>query len=609
MRLAYPWENKDRCFVNTRHSNHHLLRNKIAQQNRIITKTQHEARRLHAKACKAERELCRIKAITHKPALEMDQKQRKDPQLTRTFRHQHHEKPDLLTNDAHLRALVESSIDHIFILDKNGRFIFSNKKEGQFNPGDGKELVGKLIRDVHPKKTAKLFIEKFMYVFSGGEGVSFHHETESEGEVQHHLNMLYPIYHKNQVWAVGGICRDISDLKRIEKQLFQSQKMEALGTLVAGVAHEINNPMNLILFNLPLFDKMWNDLLPLMQRFALEGPRLKIGGLTFDFIKENLPRLISDMEMAANRVVRIVSGLKDFSRKSNPADKSLIQVNQAVENASRLAGSTLSKSNTTLTLDLAQGLPPIHANLQNLEQIILNLMINAMQSIDHDHGDVMVTTREVPEKNAIHIQVADNGRGVNPAFAEKIFDPFVTDRQAIGGTGLGLSVTYNLVKAHDGDISFKSETGVGTQFTVSLPVTQKVKPKRIMVVDDDKAFRKILAKAISIKTACIVETYANGAEALIRLGQDPPDLLVLDMFMPEIDGLGVCRAIKNELSLEQTKVYIVTGFPEHPNVEEAARMGFGHIFTKPLSMETFLNRIKQDLNGIDTLEITDLDRR
>ncbi len=130
-----------------------------------------------------------------------------------------------------------------------------------------------------------------------------------------------------------------------------------------------------------------------------------------------------------------------------------------------------------------------------------------------------------------------------------------------------------------------------------------------MVVDDDKAFRMILAKAISVKTSYIVETYANGAEALIRLGQDPPDLLILDMFMPEIDGLGVCRAIKNELSLEETKVYIVTGFPEHPNVEEAARMGFHHIFTKPLYMETFLNRIKQDLNGIDTPEIADFNRR
>ena len=523
--------------------------------------------------------------------------------------HRHPEKSDLLTNEAQFRALVEFSIDHIFILDKDGKFIFSNNQVRPFTLGEGNELNGKTIQEVYPKKIGVIFLEKLTHVFSSGEGVSFHHEIESEGDMQHHLTMLYPIFHNQQVRAVGGICRDISDLKQIEKQLFQSQKMEALGTLVAGVAHEINNPINLILFNLPLFEKIWKDLLPVIKRFADNNPQFKAGGLTFDFIKENMPRLIADMEMAAKRVVQIVSGLKDFSRKSNPAEKTLVQVNHAVENATRLACSTLSKSNTVLKLDLASDLPLINANLQNLEQIILNLMINAMQSIDHDCGEVVVTTREVHERNVIHIQVADNGRGVNPSFTDKIFDPFVTDRQAIGGTGLGLSVTYNLVKAHQGEISFKSEIGTGTQFTVSLPVTTKMKPKRIMVVDDDRAFRKILVRAITLKTTSVIETYANGAEALIRLGQNPPDLLILDMFMPEIDGLGVCRAIKNELGLEQTKVYIVTGFPDHPNLFEAARMGFNHIFTKPLAMEAFIDRIKQDLNGIDTPEITDFDRR
>ena len=407
----------------------------------------------------------------------------------------------------------------------------------------------------------------------------------------------------------SGACRNIPDLKSMENQLFQSQKMEALGTLVAGVAHEINNPINLILFNLSLFEKMWKDLLPFMRRLSEEDQGAKIGGLTYDFIQENLPRLLTDMEMAANRVVRIVSGLKDFSRKSNPADKNLVQVNKAVENATRLACSTLSKSNTVLKLNLAPDLPLIMANLQNLEQIILNLMINAMQSIDHDHGQVTVITRQVCESHAIFIEVEDNGRGINAAITEKIFDPFMTDRQAVGGTGLGLSVTYNLVKAHHGDITFKSKPGAGSLFTVSLPVSTKVMQKRVMVVDDDDAFRKLLVKAASLDTDFDVEGYANGAEALIRLGQNPPDLLILDMFMPETDGLSVCRAIKNELDLKQTKVLIVTGFPDHPNLREAYEMGFHDIFTKPLALEVFVDRINTLLNGIDTAEISDIDRR
>ena len=130
-----------------------------------------------------------------------------------------------------------------------------------------------------------------------------------------------------------------------------------------------------------------------------------------------------------------------------------------------------------------------------------------------------------------------------------------------------------------------------------------------MVVDDDDAFRKLLVKAASLDTDFDVEGYANGAEALIRLGQNPPDLLILDMFMPETDGLSVCRAIKNELDLKQTKVLIVTGFPDHPNLREAYEMGFHDIFTKPLALEAFVDRINTLLNGIDTAEISDIDRR
>jgi CheY-like chemotaxis protein/two-component sensor histidine kinase len=365
---------------------------------------------------------------------------------------------------------------------------------------------------------------------------------------------------------------------------------------VAGVAHEINNPINLLLFNLPLLEKMWQDLLPLLTEHARNTPDHKIGGLPPEFIKQNLPRLISDMEMAANRVARIVSGLKGFARKSNPAEKWDVQVNLAVKNAARLADATVKKSKTVLELDLAADLPLIQANLQNLEQIVLNLIINALQSIGHEKGSVRIATELCQKDQNIVITVADNGRGINPVVAENIFDPFVTDRQAAGGTGLGLSVTYNLVKAHNGDIYFSTKPEKGTLFTVVLPIDSKRIPNKIMVVDDDSDFRGMIVRALNRNVNCVVEDFANGAEALIRMGSHPPNLLVLDMFMPEMDGLGVCRAIKSELGLELMKVIIVTGFPDHPNLYEAARMGFSQILTKPLAMEEFIGAVRENLN-------------
>ncbi len=515
-----------------------------------------------------------------------------------------HEKNQMQIRTAQFLGLTEFSTDHIFMLDPSGTYQFSNDRVGQFGLAKGEELVGRRLQDVYQRDVLGAYRDKLKDVLRNGNAISFHHQKQTPDGEEYHIDTLYPIHLHGVIWAIGGICCNISEQKRMENQLFQSQKMEALGTLVAGVAHEINNPINLILFNLPLLEKMWHDLMPVLESHITKAPEKKLGGLMPTFVKENLPRLISDMEMAANRVARIVSGLKGFSSKSNPAEKRDIDANKAVNNAVRLAAATIKTSKTVMEMDLASDLPLLHANLQNLEQIVLNLIINALESIRHDHGKVCIATRFIAKDKSIIIEVSDNGRGVNPKVAEKIFDPFVTDRQTAGGTGLGLSVTYNLVKAHDGDISFRTKPGQGTTFVIALPTGPKQKPYNIMVVDDDSDFREMILRALIRNTNCLVEDFANGAEALIRMGSYPPDLLILDMFMPEMDGLGVCRAIKNELGLDLMKVIIVTGFPDHPNLYEAACMGFGQILTKPLAIEEFIHIVNENLNGKATDQLT-----
>lgn len=575
------------------------LRNHIAYQDRIIQKTRHTlvtvSKQLHA----AKAELHQLK-MDRRPSALKDRVRRLSVaarNLKRELDTQIRTNAELRNSEAQFRALVESSADHIFMLDEKGTFLFSNDQVKHFGMKCGDDLVGRRLQDVYSHDVCTLYRDKLKAVIAKGSVVTFAREKETDIGFEYHQDTLFPILRGDRIWAAGGICRDVSEQKRIEKQLFQAQKMDALGTLVAGAAHEINNPINLMLFNLPLFEKMWRDLMPLLDCMPDHLKNKKFGGLKYSFISQNMMRLISDMQMASNRVARIVTGLKQFSRKSNPAEKSRVQINTAVENAARLAASTLSKSRAKLKMVLAPNLPLVHANLQNLEQIVLNLMINAVQSIKHEGGRVMIKTGWRPQDQAVTIEVADNGRGINPAVAEKIFDPFVTDRQAEGGTGLGLSVTYSLVKAHNGEISFESKVSQGTTFTVMMPIADRQKPNRIMVVDDDAAFRDLIIQVLARKTYCEVEEYANGAEALIRLGSSPPDLLVLDMFMPEIDGLGVCRAIKNELGLELMKVIIVTGFPEHPNAIAAKRLGFEQILVKPINIELFLKLVNESLYG------------
>ncbi len=280
----------------------------------------------------------------------------------------------------------------------------------------------------------------------------------------------------NPLYFIAMI-EDITDRKRaedekaqLEQQLLHAQKMEALGTLVAGVAHEINNPVNKIMFDMPLLQKVWQDTMAVLKEEAEKHPDKKYGGLTYEFLKENLPQLLSDMELAANRVAKTVNNLKNFTRQSSITDKAPMELNTAVLNAVRLIETTLRKSNVLLEFELEETSPVIEGNLQSIEQIIMNIALNATQAIKHSKGKIKIATGHGKTNGkAAFITISDNGQGIDPAVKDKIFDPFVTTRQAEGGTGLGLPITYNLVEAHGGEITFKSKEGEGTVFIVAFP--------------------------------------------------------------------------------------------------------------------------------------------
>ena len=392
---------------------------------------------------------------------------------------------------------------------------------------------------------------------------------------------------------VGAIetIQDITDRSQLLNQLYQAQKMEALGALIAGVAHEINNPINLIMYNIPLLEKIWHDVLPVLDDQAVLYPQKKYGGLRHDFINHHLMQLISDMDMAAKRVATIVTGLKSFSRFSAQSEKIPLQINLAVENAIRLSQSTLRKLNVEIDLDLENDLPTISGNLQNIEQVILNLIINAAQAIEHDYGKILISTRLQPQDGDIRISVSDNGKGVNPAIAGKLFDPFITDKQEKGGTGLGLSVSYNLIKSHGGSITFESCQGKGATFHILLPSVLKRKPLRILVVDDDATIREMLREVLVQRCSYIVEEASNGIEACIRLGSHRPDLLVMDLFMPEMNGVEVCRVIKNDPVLSDMKIMMITGHEGHPLLGDISEFGFIDILYKPFKLEDFVIRV------------------
>jgi len=292
------------------------------------------------------------------------------------------------------------------------------------------------------------------------------HHTQGEVERDIHGNPL----------ILAGIVQDITEQKRakeekkqLEAQLRHAQKMETMGTLVAGVAHEINNPVNKIIFDIPLLQKIWRDVLPDLKELAERSPGKKYGGLNYEFLENNLPQLLSDMDLAANRVAKTVGNLKDFARRSSIVDRRPIRINDAVENAIRLIQTTLRTTGTALKIDLGNNIPLIEGDLSNIEQSIINIMINAIQAIDNAHGRIEITTGFQKKDRHVFISISDNGKGIDPPMSDKIFDPFVSTKQNNGGIGLGLSITYNIIEAHGGNITFESNEGKGTTFLLTFP--------------------------------------------------------------------------------------------------------------------------------------------
>jgi PAS domain S-box-containing protein len=491
------------------------------------------------------------------------------------------------------KDLFEHSNEAIILHDRSGIILNANPRAFDLLGYDPERLLQLKIQNLHPKSELTHSQKAFQTCMKTGS-VQFDSKlTHANGTIIDVEISASLIDRSNGI--IQGIVRDIRKRKKLETRLLQSQKIEALGTLVAGVAHEINNPVNTIVMNAPLLEKIWDDFQPVLEQHDKLAPERKYGGLTGAFLKENLSQLIKDIDIAGSRIARIVRQLKDFAKKTNVSDKRPMQVNIAVENTVRMVQSSLNKQSIELEVNYGKSIPLMLGNRQSIEQVILNLILNGVQAIDHSNGKIEVTSGFEPRTGQIFIAVADNGRGVDPAVADKIFDPFFTDKQAKGGTGLGLSVSYRLIQAHQGEIQFESKPDRGTTFTVHMPTGFESQPARILVVDDDPHIRKAIIRALNRNRAYVIEEARSGMEALIRMGSFRPDLLILDIFMPEMNGVEVCKAIKQMPDLSGMKLLVITGFPDHPKLEEIVKMGYTHILEKPFEIKNLMKKVERIL--------------
>ena len=270
--------------------------------------------------------------------------------------------------------------------------------------------------------------------------------------------------------------RDITERKNAEEEdrrrndyLVQVDKLTALGVLAAGVAHEINSPNQAILANASILSRAGPQLARILDGFARENPGFIVAGLDAAELGGTLPSLAADIRKCSERIDGIIQGLKEFSRQDPGMLSGNLDVNPVVLGAVGLVSGHLHRATEQFSTALEDGLPRVWGNAQRLEQVIVNLLLNACQSLPDRQRAIRVSTRRAEVGRNVMLEVRDEGVGISPEDLGRLAEPFFTTRQSSGGTGLGLYVSRRIVEEHGGTLTLESQPGHGTTAVVSLP--------------------------------------------------------------------------------------------------------------------------------------------
>jgi len=484
----------------------------------------------------------------------------------------------LRQSEARFRFLVEAAPDGVVIL-AGGKIVFMNPRASRlFGVPDGQDPVGRGIGEYMPPLDAALAGGRIGEMLRTGKEMP-PNEYGTLADPERIVEIKSVACQWDGAQAVLGLARDVTERKAMQRRLVEADRLAALGTLAAGVAHEINNPMTYALLA--------------VQRIERTVAGLGLPEATLAGLREQL----GDIEHGIGRVASITRSLRAFARPDDTVPGP-VDVGAVLRRALQIVDHDL-RNRAELVLELPE-LPWVTGNAARLEQVMVNVLINAIQALP-DGGAHLISVVVHQDQDRVTVSVRDTGRGMSAAIRDRIFEPFFTTRPIGEGMGLGLSVSKTIIEGFGGDLAVSSSPDAGTTVSITLRVhaggrtesqaeSNGVRVRRkVLLIDDEVVLRRVFGQLLSKHHD--VETAGSGIEALVALRDDKFDVIVCDVMMPEMNGCELYRRIAAEHPGHERKIVFITGGTFTRDVDDFLASTPNRLLTKPFNLESILSTI------------------
>ncbi|HKS30650.1 MAG TPA: PAS domain-containing protein [Pyrinomonadaceae bacterium] len=476
-----------------------------------------------------------------------------------------------------MASLADLAPDEIYTLDLEGRFTWMNERAEASNSLLSTSLIGRHFNDIVAVESRDEVSRNLARTLKGEDTECEAQTIRPDGTVRYVEAYTSALWREGNVTGMLVFLRDITERKRAQERMAQSDKLRAVGELAAGVAHNLNNALTVIQGRAQL----------LLMRSTDEATSKSL---------EVITRAVSDSAQTLRRML-------DFARRGTTTDFGPVDLADLIASSVEIARPKWQSSSATRSGKIEvevvnQGPVYVYGDAAELREVVLNMIFNAVDAMP-EGGTIETGSRA--EIDSACFWVADAGRGMPPEVVERIFEPFYTTKGE-RGTGLGLSASHGIVARHSGQIMVVSFPGEGTRFEVRLPLYEearrakqesapspaiKIDPARVLIVEDEERVRSLLAEAFQAAGHTVIQAW-DGAEALKRLEQEEFELVISDIGLPEVSGLQVARWIKT--NRPGLPVILATGWIEMITPADYEQGRIDAVFKKPYAVKEVMER-------------------